>query len=462
MTQPFSILPLSSAMQDNLASLSYETMTPVQGASLARLLNGEDLTVQAETGSGKTAAFGISLVHGLDMDASDVQAMVLCPTRELAEQVAGEIRRLARHLPNIKVLTLCGGSYVKPQRASLFHGAHVVVGTPGRVEQHLREETLHLATLKTLVLDEADRMLEAGFSESLHAILGHVPAKRQTLLFSATFPKEVEALKAAAGLTGETLRVGLATNDISQHFFGVEAHKKVKAVADLICAHNPSSALCFVNTKAHCQDLAQGLAVEGFSVLALHGGMDQKERTEALVRFGNGSTTLLVATDVAARGLDIKQLPMVINADFPFDPEVYVHRIGRTGRAGEKGLAMTLMEPGEEFRLDGVNKLMGTEHTPKPLAEREAIPTLPEPPAMVTLSINGGRKSKLRPGDILGALTQGAGLQGSEVGRIDCFDAYSYVAVPREKGEEVVKTLSRQKIKGRRFLIRINDASFDK
>ncbi|MCG8473682.1 MAG: ATP-dependent RNA helicase DbpA [Desulfobacterales bacterium] len=456
MTLPFTTLSLSSGMQKNLLSLSYKTMTPVQAATLGPLLEGEDLTVQAETGSGKTAAFGIALVHRLKLGCAGPQGLVLCPTRELAEQVAGELRRLARHLSNIKVLTLCGGAYVKPQRASLAHGAHLIVGTPGRVEQHLREGTLDLNGLSSLVLDEADRMLDAGFSESLGAILAKVPQKRQTLLFSATFPESVVSLKDAAGLCGEVLRVETLTNEITQRFFAVSEGGKAEVIASLMERFRPDSVLCFCNTKLRCRALAEALCDHGFSALALHGGMDQKERHEVLARFENGSTPILVATDVAARGLDISGLAWVINADFAFDPEVHVHRIGRTGRAGEKGAAFTLMEPGEGFRLDAVNKLMGADFKTELFCFEEAAFKPSGPSKVVTLSINGGRKSKLRPGDILGALTKVAGLEGSEVGRIHCFDTYSYVGVAKDRAEEAVRVLSGKRIKGRRFIVRIH------
>ncbi|CAG36705.1 ATP-dependent RNA helicase DbpA [Desulfotalea psychrophila] len=452
----FTTLALSKAMTDNLEIMGYHEMTPIQAESLPHVLEGEDLLAQAKTGSGKTAAFGIGLLHNLDVSLFRVQTLVMCPTRELAEQVAGELRRIARFKHNIKITTLCGGMPIKPQLASLEHQAHIVVGTPGRIEQHLKRESLNLDHVTTLVLDEADRMLDIGFADTLDAIISYLPRRRQTLLFSATFPDEILRLSEQFQYKAQRVIVDVEheENSIQQEFFECKWDKKAAIVSRILATHKPESTLIFCNTKANCRDIAEALEAKGFSALAIHGDLDQRERTEVLVRFSNGSSPIMVATDVAARGLDINGLSAVINVDLPFESEVYIHRIGRTGRAGKEGLAFSLMEPGEEFRLEEINRLMGTDFK---ISDVEALAPAGKGvtalPPMVTLSINGGRKTKLRPGDILGALTKDAGIAGSKVGKINCFDFYSYVAIERSVADEAERALSTKKIKGRRFII---------
>ncbi len=451
----FTTLPLTKSMIENLGAMGYHEMTPVQAGSLPHVLKGEDLLAQAKTGSGKTAAFGIGLLHNLDVKLFRVQALVMCPTRELAEQVAGELRRIARFKHNIKIVTICGGVPFRPQQHSLEHQAHIVVGTPGRIDQHLRRETMNLDHVHTLVLDEADRMLDIGFADSIDAILEYVPKRRQTLLFSATFPEPILELSTRFQKNAQRVVVDVEheENVILQHFFESEWEAKSDVVAQIIETHKPASTLIFCNTKLHCRTLSKALEAKGLSSLAIHGDLEQKDRTEVLVRFSNGSCPILVATDVAARGLDISELSAVINFDLPFEPEVYVHRIGRTGRAGKEGMAFSLITPKERFRLEDINVMMDTSFETsdvdalEPSADGDAVPP------MVTLSINGGRKSKLRPGDILGALTKDAGLPGSAVGKINCFDFYSYVAIERSMADKAEKALSTKKIKGKQFII---------
>ncbi|MCP4115713.1 MAG: ATP-dependent RNA helicase DbpA [Desulfobacteraceae bacterium] len=451
----FTTLPLTKSMTDNLGTMGYHEMTPVQAGSLPHVLKGEDLLAQAKTGSGKTAAFGIGLLHNLNVKRFRVQALVMCPTRELAEQVAGELRRIARFKHNIKIVTICGGVPFLPQQISLEHQAHIVVGTPGRIEQHLARGTMNLDNVTTLVLDEADRMLDIGFSDSIEAIMGYVPKRRQTLLFSATFPESILALSTRFQKNAQKVVVDVEheENVIRQHFYESPWEAKADVAARILDRHRPASALIFCNTKLHCKSLSTSLKEKGFSSLAIHGDLDQKARTEVLVRFSNGSCPILVATDVAARGLDISGLSAVINYDLPFEPEVYVHRIGRTGRAGKEGLAFSLMTPKERFRLEEINSMMGASFE---VSDVDALEPSPEGEAvtpMVTLSINGGRKGKLRPGDILGALTKDGGIKGNRVGKINCFDYYSYVAIERSVADAAEKALSTKKIKGRRFLI---------
>jgi ATP-independent RNA helicase DbpA len=451
----FTTLPLSKSMIENLGTMGYHKMTPIQVGSLPHVLKNEDLLAQAKTGSGKTAAFGIGLLHNLNVKLFRVQALVMCPTRELADQVAGELRRLARFKHNIKIVTICGGMPFLPQQISLEHQAHIVVGTPGRIEQHLKRETMNLLHVTTLVLDEADRMLDVGFADSIEAIMGYVPKHRQTLLFSATFPESILELSTRFQKNAHRMVVDIEhkENVICQHFYESDGEGKTNVVAQILNSYKPLSTLIFCNTKLQCRSLSTSLGAKGFSSLAIHGDLEQKERTEVLVRFSNGSTPILVATDVAARGLDIPELSAVINFDLPFETEVYVHRIGRTGRAGKEGMAFSLMTSREHFRLEDINLMMGTsfEVSDIDVLAPSAQGNMVSP--MVTLSINGGRKHKLRPGDILGALTKDAGIAGKSVGKINCFEFYSYVAIERSVANKAENSLSTKKIKGRHFII---------
>ncbi|WP_300464425.1 ATP-dependent RNA helicase DbpA [Desulfobacula sp.] len=451
----FTAIPLTKSMIENLGSLGYKEMTPVQAGSLPHVLKGEDLLAQAKTGSGKTAAFGIGLLHTLNVKRFRVQALVMCPTRELAEQVAGELRRIARFKHNIKIVTICGGVPFLPQQISLEHQGHIVVGTPGRIEQHLKRGTMNLDHVTTLVLDEADRMLDIGFADSIEVIMGYVPKARQTLLFSATFPESILELSTRFQKNAHRVMVDVAheENVIHQYFYESGWEWKPAVAAQILEAYKLASTLIFCNTKLQCKSLSKFLEAKGFSSLAIHGDLEQKDRTEILVRFSNGSTPILVATDVAARGLDISGLSAVINFDLPFEPEVYIHRIGRTGRAGKEGLAFSLMTSKERFRLEEINALMGTAFEVSDIAALEPAADESTTPRMVTFSINGGRKAKLRPGDILGALTKDGGIDGGCVGKINCFEFYSYVAIERTIADIAEKVLSKNKIKGRHFIV---------
>ena len=451
----FSSLNLSSALQDNLASLGYLQMTPIQAQSLPLVLEGKDLIAKAKTGSGKTAAFALGLLSRLNVNRVDVQALVLCPTRELADQVAQEIRRLARALPNVKLVTLCGGTPTAPQSATLSFGAHIAVGTPGRILKHLEQGTLELSSLETLVLDEADRMLDMGFGEDINKVISYAPERRQTLLFSATYPEGIAQMSRGVQrnpveVSVESLHEGSA---IEQKLYEVPAGQRLDALTWLLSHYQPSSCVVFCNTKRACNDVADHLAAKGFSALALNGDLEQRERDQVLVRFANGSATILVATDVAARGLDIKELGAVINYELTYDPEVHVHRIGRTGRAGQQGLALSLYQPNEAQR---VNLIEEYQQAPMPLGDLDTIgrDIKPIAPQMVTLSIDAGRKTKVRAGDILGALTGEGGIAGADVGKIQISEQYSYVAVKRQVASAALKRLQEGKIKGRTYRAR--------
>lgn len=458
MSQPaFSTLKLSSSLLKNISSLGYQAMTPIQAESLPQILEGKDVIAQGKTGSGKTAAFSLGLLEKLQVKRFRIQSLVLCPTRELADQVAKEIRRLGRTIHNIKVLTLCGGMPFGPQVGSLEHGAHIIVGTPGRVEEHLRKGTLRLDELKTLVLDEADRMLDMGFQPALDAIIEHAPKQRQTLLFSATFPEQIESM--AERIMVKPVMVQAATthdsSSIQQYFYKINDDiKRTTALRLLLHHYAPESAVVFCNTKRETQEVANELIGHGFSVLALHGDLEQRDRDQALVRFSNKSISILVATDVAARGLDIDALDAVINYHIARDSEVHVHRIGRTGRAGGKGIACTLYNEKESYKVERLEEYLKQTLDVEPLPPFSLLKQPVYKPPMETLQIDGGKKQKVRPGDILGALTGKEGIAGKQVGKINIFDNSAYVAVSRNAASSALKKLTEGKLKGRTFRIR--------
>jgi len=454
----FSSLPLKQELIENLKSLDFTEMTEIQQKSLPAIIQGKDIIAQAKTGSGKTAAFGLGLLNKLNVKRFRIQALVLCPTRELADQVAKELRRLARAIHNIKILTLCGGMPFGPQIGSLEHGAHIIVGTPGRIEEHVRKENLKLKDVETLVLDEADRMLEMGFQDSLDAIIEQVPSNRQTLLFSATYPNEIDAI--AKRVMQKPIKVEVeSTHDessIEQHFYLVnEGKQRLTALQLLLKHYKPASTLIFCNTKKETQDIADSLCENGFSAIALHGDLEQRERDETLVRFANKSASILVATDVAARGLDIDSLDAVINYQLSRDPEVHVHRIGRTGRAGNQGIACSLYSDKEEHKLSLIQAYSSQELIIDALPPTRVLEQPAIRPAMTTIQISGGKKQKVRPGDILGALTGDKSIYGKQVGKIHMFANYAYVAVENKVAKQALKLLGLGKMKGRTFRARI-------
>jgi ATP-independent RNA helicase DbpA len=456
MPDSFSSLALAKAQLANLDSLGYKQMTPVQAASLPAMLEDKDLIVQAKTGSGKTAAFGLGLLHKIKPRFFGVQALVLCPTRELADQVAKEIRQLARCIPNIKLLVLCGGKPLMPQADSLAHGAHIVVGTPGRIQDHLSRHTLDLSSLKTLVLDEADRMLDMGFHDEIINIINNTPKNRQTLMFSATYPGSIKKMCASILRDPVTVKVDVQHQDdaIEQLFYLTNNDQRKQTLLTLLSHYQLQATVIFCHTKIQCDEIAGYLRDHQVDALALHGDLEQRDRDQVLVRFSNKSCPVLVATDVAARGLDIKSLQAVINYELPHDPEIYVHRIGRTGRAGETGLALSLYTDSEISRLIAIE-----DYTHKP-CNNEDVENLSKPPvftlqsAMATLQIDSGKKNKIRPGDLLGALTKDAGLAGSQIGKIDIFELFSYVAIERKAIARAMRYFKNGKVKGRRVKAR--------
>ena len=452
----FAALSLSPALLQGIDALGYTQPTAIQAQSLPAILDGRDLIGQAPTGSGKTAAFGLGVLHRLDPAKIQTQALVLCPTRELADQVGKQLRKLAVGIPNLKVSVLCGGMPLAPQLASLAtHDPQVVVGTPGRVQELLRKKALHLRGVRTLVLDEADRMLDMGFEEQIREVVGKTPKERQTLLFSATFPDSIRTL--AEAMLREPVRAtvegGEQPASIEQLFFEVEPTRKTPLLAALLLEFRPESCAVFCNMRRDTEEVVTSLEHYGFTALALHGDMEQRDRDEVLVRFANRSCSVLVASDVAARGLDVADLAAVVNYELPTDPDTYWHRIGRTGRAGKAGLALSLCAPREMGRADAIEAHLGAKlrwQRATPLAGKAKNVA---PAAMVTLRIDAGKTDKLRPGDIVGALTGDAGLPVAAVGKLDVVATRSYVAIARDKAGAALARLREGRIKGRRFRI---------
>jgi ATP-dependent RNA helicase DbpA len=453
----FSSLPLPPATLANLQRLGYASMTPIQAASLPLALAGKDLIAQAKTGSGKTAAFALALLANLNPRRFAVQSLVLCPTRELAEQVTQEVRRLARAEDHIKVLTLCGGSTMRPQLVSLEHGAHIVVGTPGRIMDHLERGSLNLDALNTLVLDEADRMLDMGFHDDIATVARQCPKQRQTLLFSATYPEGIAKLSAAFMREPQTVTVAEqhSATKIRQLFFEVREDERLHAVSLLLNHYRPVSTLAFCNTKQQCRNLVDVLKAQGFAALELHGDLDQRDRDQVLVQFANRSCSILVATDIAARGLDIAELEAVINVDVTPEPPTHTHRIGRTGRVDAEGWAFSLATLDEMGRVGQIEHVLGFKSEWQPLASLKPASGEPLLPPMQTLQILGGRKEKIRPGDVLGALTKDLGYAAAQIGKINVNEFSTYVAVERGIAGQALKKLSGAKVKGRAVKVRM-------
>jgi len=454
--KPFSSLPLNPALLQALDSLEFRQMTPIQAQSLPPMLEGRDVIGQARTGSGKTAAYGLALLSRIDPLLTKTQALVLCPTRELADQIAKEIRRLARCLPNVKLTVLSGGISKRPQLASLEYDPHIVVGMAGRVQQLLEQGVLKLGELRVLVLDEADRMLDGDFEEASRAIVEQTPKTRQTLFFSATFPEAVRGL--SRRLQRQPLEVTIdtapTTPQVELTFFEVDPARRLDALAHLLSEHRPESALVFCHTKKDAQEVETGLVKRGFSALGLHGDIEQRERDEVLVRFSNGSCRVLVATDIAARGLDIKELAAVISYELPLEADLHVHRVGRTGRAGRSGLALHLFSSRERSRLAAIEQRLGMKAAIGKLPMSALKPDRPVAADVVTLCVDGGRRDKLRPGDLLGALTGDAGVAKEAVGKISTFDTRTYFAIDKRQAKAVLQKLREGKIKGKNFRVR--------
>ncbi len=458
MSDSFESLKLDSRLEKNLKDLGFESMTPIQSKSLPLIISNDDVIAQAKTGSGKTVAFGLGVLSKIDMSLSSPQSLVLCPTRELAEQVAKEVRMLARAIPNVKVLTITGGKSEYQQQKSLAHGAHIIVGTPGRVLKLLKKRFLNLGMVHTYILDEADRMLDMGFFEDISKISTFVPNDRQTLLFSATFPEDIEELgqKIAKNAVRVTVDKEHVEDMIKEEFFELSSHKdKTDALLKVLGKYQPERFIVFCKTKRISDVVADTLFDRGIAISSIHGDLEQNERTEVLTMFSNKSLCGIAATDVAARGIDIKGLDLVVNYDLSTDPEIYVHRIGRTGRAGNEGHAVSFLTHYETDSFERILEYQNREHEIIPIdAVGEEI-SYSVKPEMVTLFISGGKRDKLRPGDIVGAIVGESGVDFKEIGDISITNVVSFVAVKSHCADLIKDKLNSGKIKNRKFRVGI-------
>ena len=513
----FEEMCLDTRIMRAIAEMGFEQPSPIQAQSIPIAVEGKDMIGQARTGTGKTASFGIPMLQRINPKDKNLQSIVLCPTRELAIQSANEIRKLAKFLHGIKVLPIYGGQEISKQIRSLKGGVQIVIGTPGRVMDHLRRHTLKPQTVDIVVLDEADEMLNMGFREDIETILGQLPEERQTMLFSATMPKPILEIAKRYLHEPEIVKViqkELTVPKIEQYYYEVNPRKKNEVLSRLLDMYDPSLSLVFCNTKRKVDELVADLKGRGYFAEGLHGDMKQSQRDRVMNGFRNGRTDILVATDVAARGIDVDDVEAVFNYDVPQDDEYYVHRIGRTGRAGREGRAFTLVvgkeiyklkdiqrycktkirrqpipsvndvaaikveklleQAGELIATDGLGRMMdlleeyldGSDYSATEMAAallamqlgETSTQTLPKEefgdtgaePGMVRMFMNIGKKDRVRIGDILGAVAGESGMEGALVGTIDMYDNFSFVEVPQEYAAAVLEAMNHSKIKGRR------------
>lgn len=513
----FEEMCLDTRIMRAIAEMGFEQPSPIQAQSIPIAVEGKDMIGQARTGTGKTASFGIPMLQRINPKDKNLQAIVLCPTRELAIQSANEIRKLAKFLHGIKVLPIYGGQEISKQIRSLKGGVQIVIGTPGRVMDHLRRHTLKPQTVDIVVLDEADEMLNMGFREDIETILGQLPEERQTMLFSATMPKPILEIAKRYLHEPEIVKViqkELTVPKIEQYYYEVNPRKKNEVLSRLLDMYDPSLSLVFCNTKRKVDELVADLKGRGYFAEGLHGDMKQSQRDRVMNGFRNGRTDILVATDVAARGIDVDDVEAVFNYDVPQDDEYYVHRIGRMGRAGREGRAFTLVvgkeiyklkdiqrycktkirrqpipsvndvaaikveklleQAGELIATDGLGRMMdlleeyldGSDYSATEMAAallamqlgETSTQTLPKEefgdtgaePGMVRMFMNIGKKDRVRIGDILGAVAGESGMEGALVGTIDMYDNFSFVEVPQEYAAAVLEAMNHSKIKGRR------------
>ncbi|AIE85332.1 DEAD/DEAH box helicase [Fimbriimonas ginsengisoli] len=518
----FAELGLDEPIVRAVAEMGFETATPIQAQAIPVLIVGGDLIGQAQTGTGKTAAFALPIIQKVDADLRKTQALVLAPTRELAVQVAGGIHDLAKHT-TLRVVPVYGGQPIDRQFRALAQGAHIVVGTPGRVLDHLRRGSLSLADVKICVLDEADEMMALGFAEDMEAILSQLPDTRQLACFSATMPPRVKTLTERFLRDARHIAIDSqhrTVDNTNQTYYEVPKGKKLEALARVLDMETPGSTIVFCRTRQDTNDLTEALRLRGYNAEALHGDMGQTERDRVMRRFRDGQADLLIATDVAARGLDVDSVTHVINYDIPWDVEQYIHRIGRTGRAGRSGDAITLVTGKERRQLLFIERMTGAPIKPariptaadisarrrelfagslrdalearnfdghlatvEELAEEydhseiaaaalqllwesrhDAVDSVAEELAidfeqpeqgMSRLFIGMGRQDGLRPGDLVGAITNEAGLIGKAIGVIDILDRTAFVEVPAGDAERVIQALENAKIRNRRVKVQL-------
>ena len=519
-TVRFEEMGLSEEIQKAVRYMGFEEASPIQAKAIPAMISGIDLIGQAQTGTGKTAAFGIPILEKVDPKLKKLQAIVLCPTRELAIQVADEIRNLSRYMHGIKVLPIYGGQDIVKQIRSLKSGTQIVIGTPGRVMDHMRRKTMKLDFVHTVVLDEADEMLNMGFREDIEFVLSGVPEERQTVLFSATMPKPIMEITKKFQNNAKVIKVTkkeLTVPNIEQYYYDVKPKKKEEVLSRLLDIYSPRLSVVFCNTKKQVDLLVNALLGRGYFAAGLHGDMKQEQRDRVMQGFRTGKTEILVATDVAARGIDVDEVEAVFNYDLPQDDEYYVHRIGRTGRAGREGRAFSFVSGKEVYKLKEIQRYCKTKiYAQKVPSLNDVANTKMEnilddvervieqedldmminaieervnnsdftamdmaaaflkiccgmtednknteendwefgdtgagEDGMVRLFINIGKKQRVRPGDILGAIAGESGMDGKLIGTIDMYDKYTFVEVPREYAREVLNAMKNVKIKGK-------------
>lgn len=431
--------------------MGFEKLTAIQEKSAEILLENKDCIAKAQTGSGKTLAFSFPVIEKIDVKNYKIQTLILAPTRELANQIAQNMRNYIRHIHNVKVLTLCGGMPFKPQVASLFHGAHIIIGTAGRVLKHLKEENIDLSNVNQLVLDEADKMLDMGFYDDIMEIIGYLPKQRQTMLFSATYENNIEKLAKDILNDPAFIEVEAVKNKIKQVFYKCQKQNRKNLLIPVITQNKASSILIFANMKIECDDIADFLDEMGVDVLTLHSDLDQRERDEVFALFKSKSYPVLIASDVASRGLDVDDIDLVINYELAKDSKVHTHRIGRTARAGKGGMAVSFYD--DNSSLDE-NKLDEIKEEFDDIIFDDVENIIDDSSFKIdaeyrTLYIDAGKKHKLRKGDVIGALTAGIGLDKNDIGIIESLNFCTYVAIKKEKIDFVIKSLNKHKIKGK-------------
>jgi len=439
---------IPAELLETLETYNFKKLTDIQEKTINPILEGRDVLAQSKTGSGKTLAFGLPCLMRINTSNYKPQTIIITPTRELADQIAIELRRVASYKANLKILTLYGGVPLRAQAESLAKGAHILIGTPGRIQDHLAKETLTLDSIKTLVLDEADRMLDMGFYDEIVKIGSNMPRDKQTLLFSATFPEKIEKLAKALLNQPLTIKVDTVIEENKINELVYETSDKLKTLTALIQSYKPESLLIFCNTKLEVSSLTDTLAGRGHSVIDIHGDLDQRERNESVIAFSNGSKRILVATDVASRGLDIKNIALVINYDLPFDAEVYTHRVGRTGRADATGTAISLFSPHDKEKCSYVL----AKAKKKEMKDLRIDAKFKMTSEYDTLCLHGGKKTKLRAGDILGTLCKEIGIEGKLIGKINITDTKSYIAIHHTVIDRVLKALKSVKIKKKKYM----------
>ena len=458
MATTFQDLKLNPTILQNLQELNYTTPTPIQLSAIPLLLSGQDVAAQAETGSGKTAAFGLPIIQQVNPEQQQIQALILVPTRELALQVRQELKQYARNIPNLKISAFYGGHSFSQERASLAHPPQIAVATPGRLTDHLFRKTLDLSTVKQLVLDEADKLLEMGFEEEIDQIMEAIPAKRQAILFSATMPQDVQDLIKESLKNPQFVKASANAIPDQLKLIGVkvEQPQKQDVVVSLLKTIDAGGTVVFCNTRAAADELAHALKAEGIAARPLHGGMEQPDRDKMMTLFRNGTTQVLVATDLAARGLDIALLETIVHYELPDDLAAYQHRSGRTGRAGKKGTVYTLATQRDERKLRDWDQVrMDAWLKADELLKNAPAQQTAQVATFTTITINAGRKDKISPRDIVGALIAETGLASDKIGKIEVQDRASFVAVPSADAQTIAEKLSNGKIKGRRFRVHV-------